>query len=216
MIRLLDIGLSMLAVAILSPLLAFVALFIACTGEGDIFFVQVRSGQNGKAINVLKFATMTKDSANMAAGLFVDENDSRLLLGGAFFRATKINELPQLFNVLLGDMSLVGWRPLVEATFSRANSLSRQGTYAVKPGITSLTSVLHRREEELLSKLGDNDRNQYYFEVLLPEKVALDHWWAVNRSTWTYLLVLLLTFWVVFLPKRKAPVWILGNDVPMG
>ena len=106
--RFLDIILSSIAIIILSPLLVPVMIILKLTGEGHIFYHQKRIGKNGELFNLYKFATMFKDSPNMTGGNITAKDDPRILPFGKFLRKHKINELPQIINVLLGDMSLIG------------------------------------------------------------------------------------------------------------
>ena len=207
MIRALDILISTLALAVLSPLLLLACVLIYVTGEGDIFFFQKRSGRAGKTFFLIKFATMTRDSASLGSGLFTEKNDSRFLPFGPFLRRTKINELPQLINVIKGDMSLVGWRPLVESTFIQAKLLSRCNAYDVMPGITGLSSIFGRREEEDLANIAD--KADLYFRAVLPRKVMLDDWWALNASLLNYALILVITVWALIAPRDYVPLRLL-------
>jgi lipopolysaccharide/colanic/teichoic acid biosynthesis glycosyltransferase len=191
MIRLLDIVISTTLLALLSPLFVFLMLAISIKGDGRIFFLQERCGKSGIKFNLIKFATMKQNSADMGAGLFTAENDSRILPLGSFLRRSKLNEVPQLFNVIKGEMSLVGWRPLVNSTFIEARSISKNNAHDVLPGITSLASVIGRDEEAEMARIGD--RENYYFKVVLPKKVELDDWWAGNRSLWNYIVILCFT-----------------------
>mgnify|MGYP003113897690 CR=1 FL=1 len=116
--RLLDMVVSFIAIVILLPLLIPVMIGLKLTGEGYIFYKQKRVGLNNKYFYILKFATMLKDSPNLGSGSITLRNDPRVTPMGGFLRKTKINELPQIFNILLGDISLVGPRPLVDKTFN--------------------------------------------------------------------------------------------------
>lgn len=111
MIRFFDIILSLIAIILLSPILIPVMVILKFTGEHEIFFAQNRVGKNKKVFKALKFTTMLKDSENLPGGLITLENDPRILPFGNFLRKTKINELPQLCNILIGQMSVVGYRP---------------------------------------------------------------------------------------------------------
>ena len=198
-----DCLIALILLFLLSPILIFTCMVVFCVGEGDVFFRQERCGQAGRTFVVLKFATMRRDSASTGSGLFTERNDPRILPLGRSLRASKINELPQLINVLRGDMSMVGWRPLVRSTFERAFALAEQGTYDVKPGITSIASVIGRNEEEEISDI--EDKSAHYFDALLPRKVLLDQWWAENISPWNYLVILSLTVYRVLLPSAAIP-----------
>ena len=118
MTRVCDIFFSALALVFLSPLLIPIALLLRFTGEGEVFFVQERVGLNQQTFGLLKFATMLKDSANIGSGTITVRNDPRVLPVGKVLRKTKINELPQLLNILRGDMSVIGPRPLTRNHFN--------------------------------------------------------------------------------------------------
>ena len=121
--RIFDIILSVLAILILSPLLFPVMAILKLTGEGHIFYQQQRVGKNGELFNLYKFATMFKDSPNMTGGNITAKDDPRILPFGKFLRKHKINELPQIINVLLGDMSIIGRRPTVMEHYNFLNSI---------------------------------------------------------------------------------------------
>ena len=112
-----DIVLSFLALVVLSPLLFTTCIILRFTGEGEIFFYQTRIGLGGEKLKIIKFATMLKESPNIATGSVTIKNDPRILPAGKFLRRTKINELPQLINVLKGDMSIIGPRPQTQRCF---------------------------------------------------------------------------------------------------
>ena len=137
------------------------------TGENKVFYFQKRVGRNGKIFSIIKFATMLKDSPYMGARGFTETNDYRLLPLGRFLRKTKLNELPQLVNVLKGDMSLVGFRPLTLESYSTAIKLAPQKTYDTKPGITSPASIYFRNEETLLARIDSTLRQKYYKTMML-------------------------------------------------
>ena len=204
LIRLFDLSLSICALVALSPLLLSIALIIYLSGDGEIIFRQDRAGQNGKIFRIYKFATMAKNSESMGAGLFTEKNDDRILPFGKWLRRTRINELPQFFNVVKGDMSMVGFRPFVRSTYLKAADLSEKGAYTMKPGLTSIASIIGIDYEESLSDF--EDREHYYFSKILPEKVRIEDWWAENISVKYYWLVIVWTVIAVVFPNKKFPV----------
>ena len=115
--RFFDIIFSIFALLVFLPIFIIIILILKFTGEGEVFFLQERIGKGGKIFKLLKFATMLKDSPNIGTGTVTMKNDSRILPVGKFLRKTKINELPQLLNILFGDMSVIGPRPLTPQTF---------------------------------------------------------------------------------------------------
>ena len=114
--RLFDILFSAVALCVLLPMLAFIAFFLRLTGEGEVFYRQWRVGKNDEPFELLKFATMLKDSPNLGTGTITQKNDPRVLPMGGFLRKMKLNEVPQLWNIFVGDMSVVGPRPLTKET----------------------------------------------------------------------------------------------------
>ena len=211
MIRFFDLLFSFVLLILLFPLLLLVSLWNVLTGEHEIFYTQTRIGKNGKQFEILKFATMLKNSSEFGAGGFTEFNDSRFLPLGSFMRKTKINELPQLLNVLRGEMSLVGFRPLTKVSFDKALEIVDKSTYSVIPGITSLAMVCLPNEEQVLMKI--EDKQIYYEEHILPFKVQLDKWWAKNNSLFNYFAILFLTLLSLCLPFRLLPIKIL-KDLP--
>ena len=147
-----DILLSGMAILVLSPLLVPVMIVLKCTGEHYIFYGQDRIGYNNRHFKIWKFATMLLNSPNMAGGLHTTTGDPRVLPFGKFLRKTKINEIPQIFNIFLGDMSIVGPRPLVDKTFAPYPDDVKARIYSVRPGLTGLGSVVFRDEESIISQ----------------------------------------------------------------
>ena len=210
-IRALDFVFSLFALVALSPIFLVTALWNLMTGEHQILYRQVRVGRAGKQFEILKFATMLKDSPNMANGGFVESGDTRLLPFGAFLRKTKINELPQLINVLRGDLSLVGFRPLVKASYNTAVDIGGLSTYTIQPGITSLASIVFRNEEKILADVSARERQHFYETEILPKKVVMDQWWKENKSVYNYLVLIVLTVFALFLPYQLLPLKLLTN-----
>ena len=123
--RILDFTLSLIAILILSPFIVPIILILRFTGEGEVFYLQKRIGKGGVEFGLLKFATMLKNSPKIGAGEITLKNDPRVLPLGRFLRKTKLNELPQLINILTGDISIVGPRPMVPNTFSKYSEESK-------------------------------------------------------------------------------------------
>jgi lipopolysaccharide/colanic/teichoic acid biosynthesis glycosyltransferase len=189
--RAFDILASALAIVALSPLLVPIIAILKLTGEGYIFYAQERIGRGGKPFKILKFATMLKNSPNMAGGDITVKRDPRVLPLGHFLRRTKINELPQLLNILSGDMSVIGPRPLtprVAALFPPQHWLNIRN---LRPGLSGLGSIAFRDEEKLLSAAGDRER--VYKELIVPYKMALEGWYARHQSLWVDLKLIIFT-----------------------
>ena len=139
--RLLDLVISGLSILVLIPLLLPIILLLRITGEGEVFFSQERMGKGGSLFSLHKFATMLKDSPNIGSGTLTVKNDPRILPLGKFLRKTKINELPQLFNVFKGDMSIVGPRPQSSRNFLAFSEDVQKNIMLVSPGLTGLGSI---------------------------------------------------------------------------
>ena len=150
MIRLFDFVLSGIALLFLSPLLLLVMLALRSSGEGEVFYRQQRVGRDGKMFGLLKFATMLKASPNMGTGVLTVKNDPRVLPVGRILRKTKINELPQLVNIFLGDMSVIGRRPLAKKHFDILSPATRSLLVNAKPGLSGIGSIVFRDEENIL------------------------------------------------------------------
>jgi lipopolysaccharide/colanic/teichoic acid biosynthesis glycosyltransferase len=208
--RFFDICISIILLLILSPLLLPIAIALRLTGEGYIFYRQRRIGFQNQYFDILKFATMLKNSPNMGTGSITLRNDPRLLPMGKFLRKTKINELPQIVNVLIGNMSWVGPRPLVDKTFNAYPEEIRNKVYLSKPGITGIGSVIFRDEEELISK-AQMSPHEFYEKTIAPYKGALEIWYNKHKSFWVDFQILFLTAWVIVFPKSKLMYRIFRN-----
>lgn len=213
--RTMDIVLSGFAIVVLSPLLIPVIIILKCTGEHDIFYGQDRIGYKNKHFKILKFATMLRNSPNMTGGLHTTHGDPRVLPFGRFLRKTKINELPQLFNIFLGDMSIVGPRPLVDKTFAPYSDEVKAKIYNVKPGLTGIGSVVFRDEETLLTELtkGGMTLDEAYAKHVSPYKGALEMWYQEHIGFWTDCWLIFLTAWVIVFPKSTLTE-VVFDDLP--
>jgi lipopolysaccharide/colanic/teichoic acid biosynthesis glycosyltransferase len=195
MIRIFDIVLSLAALIILCPLLLPIALILRFTGEGEVFYIQERIGSNEQPFGLFKFATMLKNSPQIGTGTITVRNDPRVLPVGRILRKTKINELPQLLNVLIGDMSVIGPRPLTQNHFIHYAPEMRKTIGSVRPGLSGVGSIVFRDEERLLSD--KEDPKNYYRTEIAPHKALLEVWFVENRGLWLYLKCIVLTIWVV-------------------
>jgi len=200
--RVMDIVLSGVALLVLSPLLVPIAIALKCTGEHYVFYYQERIGYKNKKFKMIKFATMLLNSPNLPGGLHTTRRDPRVLPLGGFLRKTKINELPQLINILKGDMSIVGPRPLVDKTFDPYPEEVKRVIYNVRPGLTGVGSIVFRDEEAILSKSG-MPVDECYAKVIAPHKGALELWYQKNMSLVTDLKLIFLTAWVIVFPESK-------------
>lgn len=201
--RTLDIVASGIALLVLAPLLVPIMIGLKLTGEGYIFYLQERVGYKNRLFHIYKFATMLKDSPNMPGGFITTRKDPRLTPMGGFLRKSKINELPQLWNIFKGDMSIVGPRPVMVRSFERYPKKVQAVIYNSKPGLTGIGSIVFRDEEALVSKVGEEggDMDDYYTNVIYPHKGELELWYQEHRSFWVDLKIIIITAWVIFFPE---------------
>lgn len=172
------------------------------TGEHYIFYRQARVGRDGKDFNVLKFATMLKNSPNLPGGVLTQKDDPRILPMGKFLRKTKINELPQLINIFLGQMSVVGPRPQARRHYELYSDPVKKAIDQVPPGLTGIGSVAFRDEESILDEI-PGDRDHFHDTVIAPYKGELEVWWTKNRSLGNYFKLIFLTAWALFSPRTE-------------
>lgn len=210
--RFLDIFFSGSALLALAPLLLPIALMLRLTGEGEILFLQERVGKDGKPFKLYKFATMLKNSPSIGTGTVTVKNDPRVLPLGRFLRKTKINELPQLFNILLGSMSIVGPRPQARKNFEAFSKNIQQLITRVKPGLSGVGPIVFRAEEDILADHEDNAN--FYNNVIAPYKGHVEAWYIENQSLYTYFAVIFVTIWVVLFPSSTL-VWQVFKGLPI-
>ena len=199
--RVLDVFLSGIAIILLSPILGPIFCLLKMTGEGEVFYKQYRVGEKGSPFGLIKFATMLKDSPSLGSGDITIKNDSRVLPLGKFLRKSKINELPQLLNIFIGDMSIVGPRPMVPNTYAKYPKEAQKVLNTVKPGLTGIGSIIFRDEERLLD--GREDPISFYNENITPYKSDLEVWFVENNTLWLYGKIIFVTAWVVLIPSTK-------------
>lgn len=201
--RFCDILFSSILLIILSPLLIPIMIGLKFTGEGYIFYKQERVGFKNKKFSILKFATMLKDSPNMAGGVITTKKDPRITPLGGFLRKSKINELPQLINIFLGDMSFVGPRPVMPISFNAYPPEVQSVIYNVKPGLTGIGSIIFRDEEELITTIKNKgeDTWSFYKDKIYPFKGLVEKWYHFNISLYTDLMIILITAIVIVFPK---------------
>ena len=209
MTRFLDIFLSCIAIIFLSPFFIIIAIILKLTGEHEVFYFQARVGLHGNPFSLIKFVTMKRGSS--ALGSITVKDDPRILPVGKFIRKTKINELAQLFNIIMGDMSIVGPRPQVQRCFDAFSEDSKIAIKTVKPGLSGIGSIVFRNEEEILSS--GALAQQFYDTEIAPYKGELEQWFVKNNTLSTYLLLIALTIWVIFSPSSKV-VYKVFKDLP--
>ena len=203
--RILDILSSGIAIIILTPLLIPLIIALKFTGEGYILYKQDRIGFKNKKFLIWKFATMLKDSANMPGGIMTTKKDPRITPMGGFLRKSKINELPQLFNIFFGHMSVVGPRPVMKVSFEAYPEEVKEVIYNVKPGLTGIGSIIFRDEEELITDVKNNggDLWGFYKRKIYPFKGQLEIWYQNNQSFFVDIQLIFLTAWVIIMPDSK-------------
>jgi|TARA_B100001093_G_scaffold457655_1_gene469504 lipopolysaccharide/colanic/teichoic acid biosynthesis glycosyltransferase len=209
--RFFDIFFSFLALILLSPLLVLIILILKFSGEGEVFFLQKRIGRYGEAFKLFKFATMLKDSPNTYTGTVTIKGDPRVLPVGKFLRKTKINELPQLFNIFFGDMSVIGPRPLTLQTFGSYSLSTQEVVKLVRPGLSGVGSIIFRGEEDIMH--GASASVDFYSNVIAPYKGSLEEWFVENKRLYIYFLAIFMTVWAVLIPSTKMA-WKVFKDLP--
>ncbi|MFZ2447557.1 MAG: sugar transferase [Syntrophobacteraceae bacterium] len=197
---LLDFILSAIAFSVLFPLCLIVALVLRCTGEGEVFYVQERVGKGGRRFGLIKFATMLKDSPNIGPGDITVRNDPRVLPFGKILRKTKINEIPQIINILKGDMSITGPRPQTPRTFALFPEKIQKEIIHLKPGLTGIGSIVFRDEEKIAAMSG-MDPVEFHRTVIAPYKGELEVWYRDRQTFWLDIKLVALTAWVIFFPN---------------
>lgn len=201
--RFFDFIISLVCLIILSPILIPIIIGLRFTGEGYIWYKQERIGFKNKKFYIWKFATMLKDSPNMSGGVITTNKDPRITPMGGFLRKSKINELPQLINILKGDMSFVGPRPVMKISFDAYPNEVQQVIYNVKPGLTGIGSIIFRDEEKLITdvKNRNEDTWSFYTTKIYPFKGEVEKWYQKNYSFLVDLKIIFLTAFVIIFPE---------------
>ena len=200
--RFFDIIFSLIALVILLPLFIPVIIILLLTGEHQVFYQQERVGFRNKIFGIWKFATMLKNSPNMGSKDLTMRNDPRVTSIGKFLRKSKLNELPQMINILTGDMSFIGPRPLMKSGFDRYSDELKTKIYNVKPGLTGIGSIVFR-DEELIMTNSSLPPDECYRTVILPHKGALELWYQQHQNFITDFMLLFLTGWYILFPHSK-------------
>lgn len=195
MIRTFDILFSLIALAAFMPVFIITCVLLRFTGEGEIFYFQERVGQGQTKFKIWKFSTMLKNSASMGTGTITLKDDPRVLPFGKILRQTKFNELPQLINVIKGDMSIIGPRPHAARDLDGIPEKLKAKFLRSKPGLSGLGSIVFRSEDSILSKV--DDPRLFYDQEIAPYKAMLDVWYHENRTLKLYFILILYTLRVV-------------------
>lgn len=192
--RLFDLVVASISLLVLSPLFALVAALVKCTSPGPIFFCQNRVGLEERSFTIVKFRSMI-DGADRNGPSITSSGDPRITWLGVFLRKAKIDELPQLWNVLRGDMSLIGPRPELPEYVGQYTPQQRY-VFSVRPGLTDIASVRYRHEEQLLSESTDPER--FYRQIVLPHKLELNMQYISQISFASDLRLLAVTIKAIF------------------
>jgi lipopolysaccharide/colanic/teichoic acid biosynthesis glycosyltransferase len=198
--RVLDIVLATLALAVTAPLMLLIAVGIRSTSSGPVLFRQRRCGLSGHQFQLLKFRTMQNTGPESGPGV-TRGGDARVTRLGKWLREWKLDELPQFFNVLRGEMSIVGPRPDLEQFWRQTTEVERQAL-AAKPGITGAATLTFSNEEELLAHIPEPELMGFYVRDLMPRKARLDYQYAAQASFSSDCSILLKTIVRIFSPSR--------------
>jgi lipopolysaccharide/colanic/teichoic acid biosynthesis glycosyltransferase len=200
--RFFDILFSLVFLVILLPVFIPIVILLLLTGEREVFYKQQRVGYKNKMFGIYKFATMLKNSPNMGLGDMTVRKDPRITPVGKFLRQSKLNELPQLLNILFGDMSFVGPRPLMKTGFERYSEDLQSKVYNVKPGLTGIGSIVFR-DEELILTSSHLPPQECYRQIISPHKGELEIWYQEHQNFFTDFMILFLTAWYIIFPSSK-------------
>jgi len=190
--RALDLFISTLGLILLCPFLIPVVMTLLLTGEHYVFYLQPRIGRGGKKFNIIKFATMLKNSPNIGTRDITIKNDPRIFPFGHFLRRTKVNEIPQLINIIRGEMSLIGPRPMTPHIYTFYSPEEQEVISYLKPGLSGVASIVFREESTIVanSPLSIEETHQ---KLLSPYKASLEKWYLDNQSLRLDLKILVLT-----------------------
>ena len=195
-----DFFFSLIIVLVLTPIFIPIIIILLFTGENRVFYLQDRVGFKNKIFRIIKFVTMKQNSPNMGTGSLTLRNDPRVLPVGKYLRKSKINEFPQLFNILNGTMSLIGPRPQMEVDFLKFPIHIQKKIYDIKPGLSGIGSIIFRDEEKIISDY-HGDKHIFYKNQIAPYKGELEMWYQNNISFITDLKLFFCTIFVVFFPN---------------
>ena len=202
--RLFDLLFSVAGIILFLPFFIPLSIALLLTGEHYIFYLQERVGYKNKPFSIWKFATMIKASPSLGTGSITVKNDWRLTPMGKYLRGSKINEIPQLINIFLGNMSLVGPRPLMKFDFEKLPETVKPHFYDVKPGLTGIASIVFR-DEEVLHSNSNLDPHEVDRKFIAPYKGELEAWYRDNITLYTDLLIIFLTIFAIFRPSTNLP-----------
>lgn len=205
--RLFDIIASGLGLIVLSPLFAVLAVWIKADSRGPVFYRQIRVGRGNKDFRLYKFRSMRPDSDKLGL-ITVGGRDPRVTRSGYYIRKYKLDEFPQLINVFIGDMSLVGPRPEVRK-YVNMYTPEQMRVLSVRPGITSLASIRYRNENDILAAAEDPDR--CYIEKVMPDKLAIDLEYVDRATLWNDIKLIFSTFREIINNRSSEPTQKIGK-----
>ncbi len=200
--RLLDIFLSFFALLVILPFMIPVLVILLLTGEHYVFYTQPRIGRHGRIFQIIKFSTMLKNSPNIGTGDITVKNDPRIFPFGHFLRRTKINEIPQLINVLRGDMSLIGPRPMTPRIFEFYSPEEQDIIKQLKPGLSGVGSIVFREESTIVEN-SPLDLEETFKQLLSPHKAALEKWYLEHQSFGLDLKIMFTTLYSLMLKDHR-------------
>jgi lipopolysaccharide/colanic/teichoic acid biosynthesis glycosyltransferase len=200
--RIFDIFFSGLVLLLVSPLFIPIIIVLLITGEHKVFYKQTRIGKGKKEFGLLKFVTMLSNSSNMTGGDVTLKNDPRVLPAGRFLRKSKLNELPQLLNILFGDMSIVGPRPMTGRNFEYYSEEIQNCIASIKPGLTGIGSIVFRDEEKYIDNT-EKPALDFFKEDIAPFKGELEKWYAERANLGLDLKLIFMTIYVIFFPNSN-------------
>lgn len=200
--RLTDIIIAALVMIIISPFMIPIIIVLKFTAEGLAFYSQKRVGYKNQMFKIWKLVTMLRGSSKIGTGSLTLKNDPRVTPIGKYLRMTKVNELPQVFNVLIGDMSIVGPRPQMEIDFKAYPEEIQKTIYNVKPGITGIGSIIFRDEQKIITE-SEFPARECYEKVIAPYKGAVEIWYQRNAGVFVDLMIILITAWVILFPGSR-------------
>lgn len=213
--RLFDLFFTLVLLAILFPFIFIISLLLLASSDHTVFFRQTRMGIGGATFEMLKFATMRSSTPMNPIVDYTLRNDPRVTAFGKFLRMTKLNEVPQLFNVLLGDMSLVGPRPLPPLNFSYYQTEAQAIISKSKPGITGIGSLVFRDEEWLVTSQKEfSDPLDFYKNRVFPYKAQLEDWYYHHKSLWVDIVILATTAYSLLFKKNNRIVFKMFKSLP--
>jgi lipopolysaccharide/colanic/teichoic acid biosynthesis glycosyltransferase len=200
--RFLDVAFSLCVIMLLLPAAIPVMVILRLTGEGKIFYRQPRIGKGGQLIKMYKFATMLEKSPEIGTGDITLKDDPRVLPCGKFLRKFKINEIPQVINILKGEMTLVGPRPLTPKNFNIYPHEVKNQIVSMIPGLTGIGSIVFRDEETIIAR-SSKPFFECYRDEIAPYKGELELWYARNQNFRVDMKIVFLTAWLVIFPQSK-------------